>query len=140
MHKRKYAFIHIFLVFGNSSFCVQIKPTDYCDSGSAQLKYPNQCDCNFNSVLSIMSLEGSHFGSKECMPVSDQSTQTSKEIGIYTSIYLPYVMRTYDEAIVQLLAITTASSFHLWLFAWVFSNTLIVDCVGLPHAVMTHYV
>ena len=76
------------LCFGNSHFCVQIKSSDYFDGVSAKLKYLNLHDYIFNPVLFIISLEGSHFGSRESMPVSNQLNQTSKEIEVDISIFL----------------------------------------------------
>ena len=56
--------------FGNYRSCVQIKSSDYCDGESAKLKYLNSYDYIFNPMLFVLSLEGSHFGSKENMPVN----------------------------------------------------------------------
>ena len=39
-------------------------------------------------LLYIKSLESSHSGSKESLPVSHQNSQNSKEIGIDISIFL----------------------------------------------------
>ena len=39
-------------------------------------------------VLLIVSLEGSYFGSRESMPVSHQGSQTSKEIGVDTLVFV----------------------------------------------------
>ena len=74
--------------FGNSHFCFQIKSSDYCGGVSAKLKYLNLYDYIFNPVLSIVTLEGSHFGSSEDTPVSQQNSQTSKKIGLNISILL----------------------------------------------------
>ena len=56
--------------FGNYRSCVQIKSSDYCDGESAKLKYLNSYDYIFNPMFFVLSLEGSHFGSKENMPVN----------------------------------------------------------------------
>ena len=40
----------------------------------------------FNPILFIIGLEGSHFESRESIPVSHQNSQTSKQIGLDMSI------------------------------------------------------
>ena len=81
--------IYLFsLCFGKSHFCVQIKSNDYCDSGSAKLKYLSSYDCIFNPVHFNINLKGNHFRSWLKIPVSHQDSQTSKEIGADISIFL----------------------------------------------------
>ena len=60
---------------------------DYCDDVSAKLKYLNSCDYTFNPVLFIVNLEDSHFRSRENIPVLQQNSQTSKEIGADISLF-----------------------------------------------------
>ena len=67
------------LCFGNSRSCVQIKSIDYCDGVSVKLKYLNLYDYIFNPVTFIISLEDSHFGSREKMPVSHQNSEILKK-------------------------------------------------------------
>ena len=51
----------------------EIKSSDYCDGVSVKLKYVNLYGYIFNPVLFIISLEDSHFGSRENMLVSHQN-------------------------------------------------------------------
>ena len=67
------------LCFGNSRSCVQIKSSDYCDGVSVKLKYLNLYDYIFNPVPFIISLEDSHFGSRENMPASHQNNEILKK-------------------------------------------------------------
>ena len=56
-----------------SHSCLQIKSSDYSDDVSVKLKYLNSYDYIFNHTLFIISLEDSHFGSRENMLVSHQN-------------------------------------------------------------------
>ena len=81
---------HVYLFslsFRNSPSCVQIKSSDYWHDSSAKLKYLHSYECIFNPVLFITSFYGSHFGSRENVPVSHQNSQTSIEIGADISIF-----------------------------------------------------
>ena len=51
----------------------EIKSSDYRDGVSVKLKYLNSYDYIFDHVLFIISLEDSHFGSRENMLVSHQN-------------------------------------------------------------------
>ena len=123
----------------NSHSCVQIKSSDYCDGVFAKLKYLNSYDYIFNPVFFIISLEGSHFGSRENLHVWQENSQTSKEIGVkYLNIYrLLCFLLTHSKAIIHFCC---SFKFQPSFFVWVFSKTLIVHCVIFLHAVMTNYV
>ena len=61
-----YALEILFLFF-------EIKSSDYHDDASVKLKYLKSYGYNFNPVLFIISLEDSHFRSRENMLVSHQN-------------------------------------------------------------------
>ena len=65
--------LYVFLCFGNSLSFFEEKSSDYCDGVSVKLKHLNSYDYIFNPVLFIISLEDSHFGSRENMFVSHQN-------------------------------------------------------------------
>ena len=79
--------------FGNSFSCVKIKVSDYCNGVSAELEYLSSYEYNFNPVLFIISLEGSHFGSRESIPISHQNSQTSKEILLGSSVLCWHIVK-----------------------------------------------
>ena len=76
-----------FLCTGDPLSCVQIKSSDCCDVISAKLKFLNSYDYIFNPALFIVNLESSRFGSRENIPVSQQNSQTFKEICAHISIF-----------------------------------------------------
>ena len=65
--------LYVSLCFGNSYSYFQIKSSDYRDGVSVKLKYLNSYDYIFNPVLFIVSLEDSHFESRENTLVSHQN-------------------------------------------------------------------
>ena len=82
---------HLYLFsqcFGSSHSCFQIKSSDYCDDVSVKLKYLSAEDHICNPVLFIISLDGSHFGSRESIPISHQNSQNFREIVVDISIFL----------------------------------------------------
>ena len=73
--KRLYLF---YQCSGNSHSCVQIKSSDNCDGVSAKLMFLSSYDYTFNPLIFIISLQGSHFGSRESTPISHFHTKTVK--------------------------------------------------------------
>ena len=133
---------HLYLFsqcFGNFHSCFQIKSSDYCDDVSVKLKYLNAEDHICNPVLFVISLDGSHFGSRESTPISHQNSQNSKETVVDISILLGFSV-LYCHMVQPSSIFVTTSIFNCRSFLPVFLKILILDCVVLPHSVMVHYV
>ena len=133
---------HLYLFsqcFGNFHSCFQIKSSDYCDDVSVKLKYLNAEDHICNPVLFVISLDGSHVGSRESTPISHQNSQNSKETVVDISILLGFSV-LYCHMVQPSSIFVTTSIFNCRSFLPVFLKILILDCVVLPHSVMVHYV
>ena len=91
LRQRKQTFILISQCFENSGSCLQIKSrSDYGDRVSEKLNYLSSNDYTYNPVLFIISLGGSHFESRESIPISHHKNQSSIEMAIDISIFLGF--------------------------------------------------
>ena len=81
-----------------------------------------------NPAIVIISLGGSHFGSRETMPVSNQNGETSKDTDVDILVFVGSSV-LYCRLVKQLSLFVTVSILNLQFFVWAFSKSLIVACV-----------
>ena len=98
--------------FGNSHSCVQIKSNDYCDGVSEKLKHLKSYDNFFNPVLLLITLEISHFVSRESPTSKEARVDILKSLG--SSV-------CYWHMVQQSPIFVAASINNLRFFVWVFS-------------------
>ena len=84
-----------------SFFIFELKSSDYRDGVSVKLKYLNSYDYIFHPVLCIISLEDSHFGSRENILVSHQNKPQRNRCRYLNIAWLLCFILTYCKVIVH---------------------------------------